>query len=516
MQLRMKVFFMVFATTYLMSCQSKKETNQNETKANNPNIIIILADDLGYGDITSYNPNSKVPTPNIDKLAAQGVSFTDAHTPSAVCTPTRYGVLTGRYAWRTRLKSGVLNGYAPMLIKKDQPTIASVLKNDGYHTANIGKWHLGLDWTWNLDSIPMKESNLMYLPEPGQVNYEKPIVYGPNDVGFDFSYIVPASLDMSPYVYVQNNMVVSTPSEVFNAKDFPVYLRPGEISRGFSHVDVADHILYKARDYISERANKDQPFFLYFPLTSPHKPVIPHHRFKGKSGIGLYGDFLVQTDWMVGEIMKTLEKENIVDNTLIILTSDNGSFMYRYEDDRPDHFEDPSVQGYSADRHTANGDLRGTKTDIYEGGHRVPFIVSWPDRIEKGQKVKEPICLTDIAATLFDITASESEMSKMEDSYSFASLLLGKAGFKRPPIIHHSVNGTFAMRKGDMKLVLSDGSGGRELPRGKPFSKPYRLFDMEKDPYETEDILEGNQSVIDEMLSQFEEITNLKLEGYAE
>lgn len=453
----------------LSNCTTNTETLKN------PNIIIILADDMGYGDVQALNSYSKIPTPNLNRLADEGVTFTDAHTPSAVCTPTRYGLLTGRYCWRSRLKSGVQDGYGPPLIEPERPTIASLLKKADYKTGIVGKWHLGLGF--------QKDT-------AGTFDFSQALSYSPNDVGFDYSYVIPASLDFPPYVYIQDKEITEYPSLTENSSEFPAFWRKGERSPAFIMSETLDHLVGKANSFIEENANKKNPFFLYFPLTAPHKPVLPHQRFKGKTELGPYGDFVHQVDWTVGEILNKLDDLNITENTLLIYTSDNGSFMYRLFPFEADHVSDETIQAYSETNHTSNYVFRGTKADIWEAGHHVPFFVRWPKKLLRNTKVENTICLTDILATIADVVELEVPAKSAEDSYSFFQLLKGDSTtYSRAPVIHHSGSGMFAIRKGDWKLVLGNGSGGRELPKGKAFVEPYQLFNLKNDLSETDDLI---------------------------
>ncbi len=471
-----------------------------------PNIVIILADDLGYGDVQALNPESKIPTPNIDRLAKEGMAFTDAHTPSAVCTPTRYGLLTGRYCWRSPLKTGVLGGYSRMLIEKGRQTLPAVLKKTGYHTACVGKWHLGVDWPWSEGKAPGRAKLIECLAEPGEIDYSKPVLGGPTDVGFDTSYIIPASLDMSPYVYLHDRKVTKQPDRVIPRSPFPAFWREAEISPDFVHEEVLDHLLGKANDYLRSREDAEDPFFLYFPMTAPHKPVIPHARFEGKTDLGPYGDFIVQVDWTVGQVLKTLDETGQADNTLVILTSDNGSYMYRYDDDRKDHVDDEKVQGYRSGHHRANDGWRGTKADIWEAGHRVPFFARWPGHVAAGTREDTTISLTDLLATLAGVAGGDFDPAQAPDSYAVTPLLDGKGSIARAPVIHHSGNGMFSVREGRMKLILGDGSGGRQQPRGKPFGKPYQLYDIEADPGEKKDLAAAQPEVVARLEKAFLDI----------
>lgn len=457
------------------NCKINTQTPQN------PNIIIILADDMGYGDVQALNSNSKIPTPNLNRLADEGITFIDAHTPSAVCTPTHYGLLTGRYCWRSRLKSGVQNGYGEPLIEVERPTIASLLKKAGYNTGIVGKWHLGLGF--------QKDT-------AGSFDFNKPLSYSPNDAGFDFSYVIPASLDFPPYVYIQNKKITEYPSLTEPASEFPAFWRKGERSPQFVMEETMDHLLGQANGFIEENAKKESPFFLYFALTAPHKPVLPHQRFRGKTELGPYGDFVHQVDWTVGEVLKKLDDLNIAENTLLIYTSDNGSYMYRLFPFETDHVSDETIQAYSETNHTANYVFRGTKADIWEAGHHVPFFVRWPEKFVAKTKVENTICLTDILTTITEIVGVPVPNGSAEDSYSFFNLLNGKnKEYQRAPVIHHSGNGMFAVRKGDWKLVLGNGSGGREIPKGESFVEPYQLFNLKNDISEKNNVIATNPEI---------------------
>lgn len=460
--------------------------------ADKPNVVIILCDDLGYGDVRVNNPASKVPTPSLDALANGGMRFTDAHTPSAVCTPTRYGLLTGRYCWRTRLTRGVLNGYSEHLIEPDRMTIADLMKNAGYHTACIGKWHLGMD-----------------LPKPPDGkgwDFAGKITNGPNACGFDYFFGVTASLDMPPYVFVENDGFSAPVIQRIEARPFPSYWRGGEIAEGFDHRAALDDLTDKATGYIAEQAKQDKPFFLYFPLTAPHKPTLPAERFTGKSGIGPYGDFVMQVDDVVGRVDKALKDVGVFDNTLVIVTSDNGSYMYRYDDDRNDHTDDDAIQGYRAATHTANGGWRGTKADIHEGGHRVFFALRWPGHVLEGSVDAVTISLVDVFATLASITGQELPDDAAEDSFSLMPVLAHAPLNKRAPVILHSANGTFAIRDGRWKLIAGSGSGGRGQPKSQPFDKPYQLYDMVKDPSETTNLIEQHPDIAAELEAKLKQI----------
>ena len=443
-----------------------------QTETDRPNIVFVLADDLGYGDVHALNPQSQIPTPHLDRLAAEGACFTDAHTPSSVCTPTRYGLLTGRYCWRSRLKNGVLNGYGAPLIEEGRPTVANVLRESGYRTAIFGKWHLGLEW-------PRVD---------GEIDFEQSVGGVPNINGFEHSFIIPASLDFPPYVFIENGEVTAPVTEQQPAQGFPAFLRKGPIADDLNMELAQDRIVQECADWIRAAAETETPFFAYLPLTAPHKPVLPAPRYRGTTELGDYADFIVQVDAAVGSILAALDESGAADNTLIFVSSDNGSFMYRVDDlSKPSHEQDVKVQGYHPSVHTANGPLRGTKADVWEAGHRVPFLVRWPGVIEAGSRPDFTVCLTDFYATCAALVDAPPAEIGGEDSFSLLPILRGEDRFVRAPVIHHSAAGMFAIRDGDWKLVAGNGSGGRQAPRGKPFAEPFQLFHLGNDIGETQD-----------------------------
>jgi arylsulfatase A-like enzyme len=456
-----------------------------------PNIVFILADDMGYGDVGALNPGSNLPTPHLDRLASQGITFTDAHSPSAVCTPTRYGIMTGRYCWRGNLKRGVINGYGAPVIERGRATVADLLRAAGYHTSVVGKWHLGLTWPTAV----------------GKIDFAQPVRDGPNAFGFDASYIIPASLDFPPYVYIRDGAVTEPTVVEQPAQPFPVFLRRGPRATDLVMEEVLDHLTDRAVAAVHARAADGGPFFLYFALPAPHKPVLPHRRYRGVTALGDYGDFVIQVDGAVGRVLGALDDAEVADHTLVIYTSDNGSFMYRYDGpDRPDHVDDPTVQGYRAARHRANGPLRGTKADIWEGGHRVPFFVRWPGRVPAGARCAATICLTDFFATCAEIIGEPLGAGRAEDSFSFLGAATGGEPVARPPVIHHSGDGMFAIRSAHWKLVAGNGSGGREPPRGTPFGEPFQLFDLDRDPGETNDLIDVHPEIAAELAATLQQL----------
>ena len=436
-----------------------------------PNIVLILADDLGYGDLGSYNEASKIPTPNLDFLATQGMRFTDAHSPSGVCTPTRYGVLTGRYAWRTNMTRGVLNGYSRSLIDLKRTTLASMLKKRGYATAAVGKWHLGLG-----DQQP--------------TDYTRALRPGPNDLGFDFFFGIPASLDMPPYLFVENDRPTVPPTDSVAASAMrrnggEGFWREGAISPGFRHMDVLPEIAKQALGFIEEQA--EGPFFLYFPLAAPHTPWMPTGPFVGKSEAGPYGDFVAQVDDVVGRVMALLDRLQIAENTLLVVTSDNGA-----------HWLPGDITRYG---HRANGALRGQKADIWEGGHRVPFLVRWPGKVAPGSTSDETMCHTDLLRTCAAVVGAELAQGDGPDSYDFLPVLLGERleGPLREATVHHSSRGLFAIRQGRWKLIVGRGSGGFTPPARydpEPGEPEGQLYDLVDNPTETRNLWSEEPEVV--------------------
>lgn len=406
-----------------------------------PNIIWIMADDLGYGDLSCLNESSKIQTPNLDRMASQGITFTDAHSPSAVCTPTRYGVMTGRYCFRSPLKHGVLGGGSPHLIPPERLTVPTLMKAHGYTTAGFGKWHLGLDWATK-DGKPV-------AGDMNNVDFSQPFGNGFPTKGFDYYYGISASLDMPPYTYLRNDRAIELPNAVSEGKPFPVNWRKGPIAPGFHHQEVMSRLTEQATGWIDNwaKSKSEQPFFMYFPLTAPHTPVVPRERFKGVTGAGDYGAFVAEVDWTVGQVFETLRRSGADDNTLVIVTSDNGP--ERQMEERKLEY-----QHYSAYH------FRGHKRDIWDGGHRIPFLARWPGHIKAGTKTDELICLTDLMSTCAAVVGAKLPYNAGEDSYNIMPALLGE---KRKPIreavVHHSSWGSFGIRQGEWKLLMVRGVG---------------------------------------------------------
>jgi len=452
-----------------------------------PNIVLILADDLGYGDISYLNPDSKIRTPNIDRIAQSGVVFTDAHSSSAVSTPTRYGLLTGRYSWRSELKKGVLNGYSEAIIPSDRKTLPQMLREQGYHTSCIGKWHLG--WKWK----NIEKGN-------DSIDYSQPISDGPTERGFDYFLGFNGSLDMPPYVYVENNMPTSPPDRITTGNNIPAgnpgydgsFWREGPTGSDFFHEECTPEFFRKACNYIEEKAVQDKPYFLYLALPSPHTPILPGDEFKGKSGINPYADFVMMIDSEIGKLLDVIEKTGEGENTIVIFASDNGCAPWA------------DTRTLESRGHRPSYIYRGYKADLYEGGHRVPLIIRWTAAVKKPHVVNQTVCLNDLMATFASITGYRLAENEAEDSYDLLPAIL-KPGYRRTireATVHQSVNGNLAIRKGEWKLLMTPGSGGWSSPRPGKEEKglpSVQLFNMKQDPSETTNLQAEYPDIVKEL-----------------
>lgn len=454
------VFLATAAMLSLLSCTEKQKQ---------PNIIFILADDMGYGDVSYFDNNSKLKTENLDRMAQEGVVFTDAHSSSSVSTPTRYGILTGRYNWRSTLKNNVLYGYDKALIPADRETMASMLRKNGYTTAGIGKWHLGWDWD-NIDAGKDK------------VDFSKPVQNGPTTRGFDYFYGFCGSLDMAPYVYIENDMPTSLPDrETVNEGKYS-WWRKGPTGADFVHEEVLPNLVDRACNYIKEKAKADQPYFLYLPLPAPHTPILPTEEFRGKSGIGEYGDFVLMVDAMVGKVLQAVKESGEDGNTIVVFTTDNGCSPAA------------GIKEMEAQGHRPNSIYRGHKADLFDGGHRIPCILRWPEGT-KPHEVRQTVCLTDFYATFAAINGYKLMDSEGEDSYNLLPAIVSETEIDpiREATVHHSIDGQFTIRQGDWKLLLSASSGGWSAPTptdtlALDSLPPIQLYNMKDDPSETTNV----------------------------
>ncbi len=461
-----------------------------------PNIVLILADDFGVGDIQAHYPNNKIPTPNLDRLVRQGMSFTDAHTPSAVCTPTRYGLLTGRYAWRTRLQEWVLAAYEPPLIAKQRPTLPGFLSEHGYFTAGIGKWHLG--WQW-----PGPQPSRMTEQRNGQKNlswdFTQRIGGGPTHRGFDYFFGVDLP-NMPPFTYIDRDRTVPLPTAKYQVDTsegvvLPRHFAGAPMAPGWRFQSILPELTERAVRLIHDRAKLDQPFFLYFSMTSPHEPIVPSPRFRGKSGIAPIADFVMETDWSAGEIIKAVEEAGIADNTIVVFTADNGHSHYT------------GWEKLVAAGHQPSGPYRGHKGDIWEGGHRVPLVVRWPGHVAPASTSSQLVCLTDFFATFAELTGEKLPPTGAEDSLSFLAALAGKqAPHRRTSVVSHSNFGEFAYRQGPWKLIFKMSGRNLRQSRGRPTIT--QLYNLESDIAEQQDLAQTQPMLVKQLTQSLRELVD--------
>lgn len=478
---------------------------EHKTQNKHPNIIYILADDLGYGDLSIYNKASKIKTPHLDQMAGEGMRFMDMHSTSSVCTPTRYSILTGEYAWRTALKKGVLWSYGPMMIPDEKETVAKLLQRNGYQTAVVGKWHLGLDWqlktSYRENQAIRNDWGLITDYKEEIIDFSKNPTKGPTQVGFDYSYILPASLDIPPYVYLENEKFTqpirsyTDGSNMEGDKDYDFW-RPGPMAVGFDFYKVLPNFINKAQAFIDKAQKKEAPFFLYLPLAAPHTPWVPKANDAQQSTAGVYGSFVRMVDDQVGQLLAYLNTQGIAEETLVVFTSDNGPYW------KPHH-----IEKYD---HKAATHLRGMKGDIYEAGHRVPFLAKWPGKIQPGSSSLHPNSLANFYATVADLISTPS---KAPDSYSLFDEWVQKENkMELKPIVHHSSAGHFAIRYGDWKMIEKRGSGGFTPPSKLPTppgETPERLFNLKDDPSETVDLSQKYPDQLQKMKQKLDSIRQL-------
>ncbi|WP_111708738.1 sulfatase family protein [Lutibacter citreus] len=501
MKLKNIFTFLLFLGLLSVQAQNKKALSGVEAK---PNIVVIYLDDLGYGDISSYGA-TELQTPNIDVFANEGVKFTNGYATSATCTPSRYGLLTGVYPWRNA-KARILPGSAPLIISTKQETLPKMLKRAGYQTAIVGKWHLGLG--------------------SGNVNWNEHITPGPNEVGFDDAYILAATQDRTPTVYIKDGFIdgldPKDPVFVSYKKNFdgePTgldnpelttmkwhhghnnsivngiprigYMKGGEAAK-WSDVDMADHFLEKAQAYV--RTHKSKPFFLYYALQQPHVPRTPNPRFVGKSKLGPRGDVILEADWCIGEFMKTLKEEGVLENTLIVFSSDNGPVLQ-------DGYFDDAIEKLG--KHAPAGKLRGGKYSLFDAGTRVPFMVYWKGTI-KPKESKALVCQVDLLASFAKLVNEKADMS---DSENMLPALLGKSKKGRENIVLEA-GGKTSYRKGDWVLIPP--YKGEKLSWHSlvetGVDREFQLYNLKKDVGQTNNLAPSNPKMVKKLLAEFEAI----------
>ncbi len=463
---------------FFLACSSFDRSAEDQRQDTvPPNILFILADDMGYGDPQCYNPDSKIPTPNIDRLAAEGARFTDAHAPGPWCVPSRYGLLTGRYPIRAQL-----NWQERALLDPQQLTLASLLRRNGYRTACVGKWHLGFD----------------EVEDWATFSSDQELPGGPVDHGFDSFFGMYASLDIPPYFYIEGNRPVTPPTETVAAHQSEdatttisgAFWRAGNIAPGFAFEGVLPMFARKAIEFLrdQQQAESAQPFFLYVPLTAPHTPWVPTEAFEGKSAVGEYGDFTMQVDDVVGQLLQTLEATEQLDNTLVIFASDNGPVWFEADVDQYDH------------RSVAS--LRGMKVDSWEGGHRVPFVARWPGQIPAGTVRNDLLCFTDMLATVATAVGDSLPEADQLDSYNLLPAFRNET--LAQPIRQELIIGESVVRQGDWKLIVGGGEGGLHRLYGRgaseaPVDSPNELYNLRNDLAETNNLYETNTEKAEEL-----------------
>ncbi|MFK7852014.1 MAG: arylsulfatase [Akkermansiaceae bacterium] len=484
-------------TSFCLSITPLISHGGESEQQSHPNIVVIYADDLGYGDVSCYNPDrGKISTPHIDQLAKEGIMFTDAHSSSAVCTPSRYTLLTGRYHWRSRLQKGIVTLWERPLITPDRLTVASLAKRKGYRTACVGKWHLGWNWPITEDKKKFFKSggyrgkkDLVVTEqhrEAWRETFSKPIKGGPTAVGFDlyFGTDVP---NWPPYCFIENDRTVGIPSEYGDQSLFAKNMasQQGPALKGWTLEPILPALVDRSTKFIETASKASEPFLLYIPLTTPHTPLSVNELWKGKSGINALADLVMETDAAVGSILEALKKSGAAQNTLVIFTSDNGSAHYA------------GVPEQEEKGHFPSGPLRGYKADAWEGGHRVPFVVRWPSMVTAGKTSDALVHQADLMATFADLLGIELDENEGEDSFSLLPLFKNEQKSVRTHSVSTSIKGIPSIRSNSWKFIPVPGSGG--WGKGGDQSQPTQLYDLSKDIAEQNNLAAKNPNKVSEM-----------------
>ncbi len=510
----------ILFSSILLSC------TQESKKVERPNIVIIYADDLGYGDVQSYNPErGKILTPHIDRLAAEGMSFTDAHSSSGVCSPSRYTLLTGRYHWRSRLQKGIVGLYGKPLITQERLTIAGLVKQQGYQTSCIGKWHLGWDWPiadGQMNLFRSERKDVVASPKHKKVwreVFSLPIPGGPTSVGFDeyFGTDVP---NHPPFCFIENDRTVGIPTEFGAPRLFgrnQASLQ-GPARELWALEDILPTLAVRSTAYIEREAAASRPFFLYLSLTSPHTPLSVNDEWFGESKLSLYADLVMETDAVVGRVLEAIERSGVMENTLVIFTSDNGCAPYVGKTTAEEAYDlnmrvwdwdrnAPPVASMEEKGHYPSGPFRGYKSDVWEGGHRIPFIVKWPGKVKPGSTTSQLAHQADLMATIAEIIGVEIPNNAGEDSFSLLPLLMGGDQPVRETAVSTSINGLPSLRNGDWKYIAGPGSGGWTPGEG---DFPVQLYNLGMDPGETQNLASQEPDRVEKMVMLLE---NLIVDG---
>ena len=502
-------WWLAFAAIWQVTAMADDANSHVPAVSNKPNIVIILADDLGWGDVGCYDPqHNKVPTPHIDRLAAEGMYFSDARTSASLCSPSRYGLLTGRYSWRTPMRFHVVRKYGSPLIHADRLTLPGLLKQHGYRTSCIGKWHLGWDWPLRQPdgAIENTPGNQFVQERAGEPVFDGPIGKGPITRGFDdyFGVDVP---NLPPYTFLRDDRMVEEPTDRKVGNDRVRWGPEGPMAPGWKFDQILPRLVAEAESSIERSAKEQSPFFLYFPLTSPHEPIAPSEAFRGKSGISDVADFIMETDAAVGRVMAALEKHELTDNALLVFTSDNGHCGYT------------GIAPFVKVGHRVGGPYRGYKCDISEGGHRVPLVVRWPGTVKPGSRSDQLVCLTDWMATCAAMLGATLPDEAGEDSVSLLPLLRGNDTATREDLTVHSYSAdVLSIRQGPWKLSLCAGDGvsrrwcneagvpqdlsdPEAIQQGLP---PVQLYNLEQDPGETKNLQSDHPEIVRKLMKRIE------------
>ena len=484
----------------------RPEVGSDEASRSRPNIVLVVADDMGWGDLGCYGA-TKIATPAMDRIASEGIRATDCHSASAVCTPSRYALMTGRYAWRGPLKRHVLFGHAPAIIEQDRPTLATVLRGAGYSTGAFGKWHLGLGWRfhdgrqWSAfePGSPLRAE----VDDGSNVDYAAGFADGPIERGFDRFFGMTGSLDMPPYCFLDQDKTVGIPN-ISKIVRYPGYSLqpPGLQVPGWNEEDVDERFVEQACSWMRSEVASPRPFFCYLPLSAPHRPCRPPARSRGKSAAGPRGDMVCVVDWAVGKVVALLEELGVADDTLLIVTSDNGADLADY---------DGETYG-----HRSNGEWRGQKADIWEGGHREPFIARWPGCIPAGVVTDELFGLIDLLPTLATLTGATVPAGAAEDALDVSPVLLGSGPSRRTSLVHHSLNSTFSLRDGRWKVVMGVGSGGFTDPdesRSSALRSDGQLYDLAEDPHEEVNLWTARPEIVERLYGELKRIARSPASG---
>ena len=500
----MKKVFHLFLLTLGVSISLSEENRL-------PNILFILADDLGYGDVRCYNSESKVPTPHLDQLSEEGILFTDAHSPSTVCTPTRYSILTGRMAFRTGMRGVFTGAGGPCMIEKDRMTIGGMLQNKGYTTSLYGKWHVGMTF-FDKDGKPINKNGLEAVQ---RIDYSRAIPDAPIHRGFDYFFgsVCCPTTDWL-YAFIDGDRIPVPPTKIIDRSPLPKHPyskdnRPGMIAPGYSMEEIDLQFMEKSLSFLEEHSKKRKgsPFFLFHSAQAVHLPSFPADQFKGKTKAGPHGDFIFELDYIVGKLMAALDKHGFADNTLVIFSSDNGP-------------EVPTVLSMRQDyKHDGARPWRGVKRDNWEGGHRVPFIARWPGKIKPGTRSSQTLSLTDLMATFAAITNVKLPQEAGEDSVNMLPALIGSDEGKsiRKYTLHQTISLALAIRRGPWKYLDHKGSGGNNYDRAgrwgmkkyivpeKEPEAPGQLYNLDTDPGETNNLYFKRSEIVKELKNKLEE-----------